>query len=36
MSAAKEELRMLLDKLHDECVLKDIQYHLSAQNPPHK
>ena len=28
MSAAKEEVKALLDKLPDDCSLADIQYHL--------
>lgn len=28
MNSAKEEVRSLLDKLSDECVIEDIQYHL--------
>ena len=28
MNTAKEEVRTLLDKLPDECVIEDIQYHL--------
>lgn len=28
MNTAKEEVRLLLDSLPDECVLEDIQYHL--------
>lgn len=28
MSTAKDEVRALLDKLPDDCSLKDVQYHL--------
>ena len=28
MNTAKDEVRTLLDKLPDECILEDIQYHL--------
>lgn len=28
MNTAKEEVRLLLDKLPDECTLEDVQYHL--------
>jgi hypothetical protein len=28
MSAAKEEVRAILDKLPDDCSLEDVQYHL--------
>ncbi len=28
MSAAKQEVRDLLDKLPDDCSLEDVQYHL--------
>ena len=28
MSAAKQEVQALLEKLPDECTLEDIQYHL--------
>jgi len=28
MSTAKEEVRVLLDKLPDDCSLEDVQYHL--------
>ena len=28
MSTAKEEVRVLLDKLPDKCTLEDVQYHL--------
>ena len=28
MNTAKQEVKILLDKLPDECVLEDIQYHL--------
>lgn len=28
MNTAKQEVKVLLDKLPDECVLEDIQYHL--------
>jgi len=28
MHTAKEEVKLLLDKLPDECTLEDVQYHL--------
>lgn len=28
MSAAKQEVKALLDKLPDDCTLEDVQYHL--------
>jgi len=28
MSSAKDEVKALLDKLPDNCSLKDVQYHL--------
>ena len=28
MSTAKDEVKMLLDKLPDDCTLEDVQYHL--------
>ncbi len=28
MSAAKQEVQELLDKLPDDCTLEDVQYHL--------
>ncbi|MDX2504955.1 MAG: hypothetical protein QNL62_10840 [Gammaproteobacteria bacterium] len=28
MNTAKEEVKLLLDKLPDECTLEDVQYHL--------
>lgn len=28
MSAVKNEVRLLLDKLPDDCSLEDVQYHL--------
>jgi hypothetical protein len=28
MSAAKQEVQALLDKLPDDCTLEDVQYHL--------
>ena len=30
MNTAKEEVRVLLEKLPDECTLEDVQYHLYA------
>jgi len=30
MNTAKEEVRILLDKLPDDCTFEDIQYHLYA------
>lgn len=28
MNTVKEEVKSLLDKLPDECIIEDIQYHL--------
>ena len=28
MSTAKEEVKLLLDKLPDDCSMEDVQYHL--------
>ncbi len=28
MSTAKDDVRLLLDKLPDDCSLEDVQYHL--------
>ncbi len=28
MNTTKEEVKLLLDKLPDECTLEDVQYHL--------
>ena len=28
MNTVKKEVRVLLDKLPDDCTLEDIQYHL--------
>ncbi len=28
MNTAKDEVKMLLDKLPDDCTLEDVQYHL--------
>ncbi len=28
MKTAKEEVKMLLDRLPDDCTIEDIQYHL--------
>jgi hypothetical protein len=36
MSTAKEDVRMLLDKLPDDCSLEDIQYHLYVVEKIHR
>lgn len=36
MSAAKEEVKALLDKLPDDCSLEDIQYHLYVVEKIHR
>jgi len=36
MSTAKEEVKVLLDKLPDDCSLEDIQYHLYVVEKIHR
>jgi hypothetical protein len=36
MSTAKEEVRVILDKLPDDCSLEDVQYHLYVVEKIHK
>jgi hypothetical protein len=36
MSTAKEEVRVLLDKLPDDCSLEDVQYHLYVVEKTHR
>jgi len=36
MSTAKEDVRMLLDKLPDDCSLEDVQYHLYVVEKIHR
>ena len=36
MSAAKEEVRAILDKLPDDCSLEDVQYHLYVVEKIHR
>ncbi len=36
MSTAKEEVRVLLDKLPDDCSLEDVQYHLYVVEKIHR
>ncbi len=36
MSTAKEEVRILLDKLPDDCSLEDVQYHLYVVEKIHR
>lgn len=36
MSAAKEEIRALLDKLPDDCSMEDVHYHLYVVEKIHK
>jgi len=31
MNTAKEEVKLLLNKLPDDCTIEDIQYHLYIQ-----
>jgi predicted transcriptional regulator len=36
MSTAKEKVKVLLDKLPDDCSLEDIQYHLYVVEKIHR
>ena len=36
MSTAKEEVRVLLDRLPDDCSLEDVQYHLYVVEKIHR
>jgi len=36
MSTAKDEVRVLLDKLPDDCSLEDVQYHLYVVEKIHR
>ena len=36
MHTAKEEGKALLDKLHDDCSLEDVQYHLYVVKKIHR
>ena len=36
MSAAKEEVMVILDNLPDDCSLEDVQYHLYVVEKIHK
>jgi hypothetical protein len=36
MSTAKEDIRVLLDKLPDDCSLEDVQYHLYVVEKIHR
>ena len=36
MGTAKEEVRVLLDKLPDDCSLEDVQYHLYVVEKIHR
>jgi hypothetical protein len=36
MSTVKEEVRVLLDKLPDDCSLEDVQYHLYVVEKIHR
>lgn len=36
MSTAKEEVKVLLDKLPDDCSLEDVQYHLYVVKKIHR
>ncbi len=36
MSTAKEEVKILLDKLPDDCSLEDVQYHLYVIEKIHR
>jgi len=36
MSTAKEDVRVLLDKLPDDCSLEDVQYHLYVVEKIHR
>jgi hypothetical protein len=36
LGTAKEEVRILLDKLPDDCSLEDVQYHLYVVEKIHR
>ncbi|MGB5443215.1 MAG: hypothetical protein WBN57_11465 [Gammaproteobacteria bacterium] len=36
MSTAKEDVRVLLDKLPDDCSIEDVQYHLYVVEKIHR
>ena len=36
MNTAKEEVKLLLDQLPDECTLEDVQYHLYVVEKIHR
>mgnify|MGYP001046517332 CR=1 FL=1 len=36
MNNVKEEVRLLLDKLPDDCSLEDVQYHLYVVEKIHR
>ena len=36
MNTAKDEVKLLLDKLPDECTLEDVQYHLYVVEKIHR
>lgn len=36
MSAAKDEVRAILDKLPDDCSVEDVQYHLYVVEKIHR
>jgi len=36
MSTVKEEVKILLDKLPDDCSLEDVQYHLYVVEKIHR
>ena len=36
MSAAKSEVKVLLEKLPDDCSLEDVQYHLYVAKKIHR
>jgi hypothetical protein len=36
LGTAKEEVRVLLDKLPDDCSLEDVQYHLYVVEKIHR
>ena len=36
MSSAKEEVKMIFDKLPDDCSIEDVQYHLYVVEKIHR
>ena len=36
MNTAKDEVKALLDKLPDDCLLEDVQYHLYVVEKIHR